>query len=140
VIVVQSRDLNDPQAVRQHLRNIAQAMGQPNLPIFEDGAVPSTISTATVSVADELLAYCDERCKDLIRACDQQGKPLPEVGYELQDEQGRVCAEAELAWPSKKLALLLPEQVEAAAEFAAQGWKVFSTEDEQQKLLDALKE
>jgi rubrerythrin len=27
VIVVQSRDLNDPQAMRQHLRNIAQAMG-----------------------------------------------------------------------------------------------------------------
>ncbi len=31
VIVVQSRDLNDPQAVRQHLRNIAQAIGQDNL-------------------------------------------------------------------------------------------------------------
>ena len=28
VIVVQSRDLDDPQAVRQHLRNIAQAMGR----------------------------------------------------------------------------------------------------------------
>jgi hypothetical protein len=31
VIVVQSRDLNDPQAVRQHLRNIAQAMGRGDL-------------------------------------------------------------------------------------------------------------
>ena len=31
VIVVQSRDLNDPQAVRQHLRNIAQAMGRDDL-------------------------------------------------------------------------------------------------------------
>ena len=31
VIVVQSRDLNDPQAVRLHLRNIAQAMGQDDL-------------------------------------------------------------------------------------------------------------
>jgi len=31
VIVVQSRDLNDPQAVRQHLRNIAQAMGREDL-------------------------------------------------------------------------------------------------------------
>ena len=31
VIVVQSRDLNDPQAVRQHLRNIAEAMGRADL-------------------------------------------------------------------------------------------------------------
>jgi hypothetical protein len=28
---VQSRDLNDPQAVRQHLRNIAEAMGRADL-------------------------------------------------------------------------------------------------------------
>ena len=31
VIVVQSRDLDDPQAVRQHLRGIAQAMGRNDL-------------------------------------------------------------------------------------------------------------
>jgi len=31
VIVVQSRDLDDPQAVRQHLRSIAQAMGRADL-------------------------------------------------------------------------------------------------------------
>ena len=31
VIVVQTRDLDDPQAVRQHLRNIAQAMGRADL-------------------------------------------------------------------------------------------------------------
>ena len=31
VIVVQSRDMNDPQAMRQHLRNIAQAMGRGDL-------------------------------------------------------------------------------------------------------------
>jgi hypothetical protein len=31
VIVVQSRDLDDPQAVRQHLRSIAQAMGRTDL-------------------------------------------------------------------------------------------------------------
>jgi len=31
VIVVQSRDLDDPQAVRQHLKCIAQAMGREDL-------------------------------------------------------------------------------------------------------------
>ena len=36
VIVVQSRDLNDPQAVRQHLRNIALALGRTDLPVFNE--------------------------------------------------------------------------------------------------------
>ncbi|MBI2806633.1 MAG: DEAD/DEAH box helicase [Planctomycetes bacterium] len=142
VIVVQSRDLDDPQAVRLHLRNIAQAMGETNLPVFGDGELSSASSIA-LSVADELLAYCDERCKDLIRACGQNGKSLPEVGYELQDDQGRVCAEAELAWPSKKLAVLVPEHSDAAAAFKSQGWKVFSVDDlaaQSQQLLDSLSE
>jgi hypothetical protein len=88
----------------------------------------------------ELLKYCDERCRDVVRACADEGRPLPEVGYELQDEQGRVCAEAELAWPSKQVAVLLPERPDAEPEFLAQGWKVFPTDGEQQQLLDALKE
>jgi tetratricopeptide (TPR) repeat protein len=88
----------------------------------------------------KLLEYCDERCRETVRACAGQGRPLPEVGFELQDEQGRVCAEAELAWPSKKFAMLLPDQDQPKAIFVAQGWRVFSTDDEQQKLLDALKE
>lgn len=144
VIVVQSRDLNDPQAVRQHLRNIAQAIGRTDLPVFNEeaavGPAGATGEAPSTSELEELLKYCDERCRDVLRACADQGGPLPEVGYELQDEQGRVCAEAELAWPSKQVALLLQEQAEAEPEFVAQGWKVFSTEGEQQKLLDALKE
>ena len=82
VIVVQRRDLDDPQAVRFHLRNIAQAMGETNLPILGE---PEPASVVGLNLADELLPYCDERCKDLIRECGEQGKPLPEVGYELQD-------------------------------------------------------
>ena len=39
VIVVQSRDLNDPQAVRQHLRNIAQAIGRTDLPVFTEATL-----------------------------------------------------------------------------------------------------
>jgi len=32
VIVIQSRDLNDPEVMRQHLKNVADAMGRPDLP------------------------------------------------------------------------------------------------------------
>jgi len=72
--------------------------------------VASTKQPSQQGKLEELLKYCDERCRDIVRACGDDGRPLPEVGYELQDDQGRVCAEAELAWPTKKVAILLPEQ------------------------------
>jgi DEAD/DEAH box helicase domain-containing protein len=51
---------------------------------------------------------------------------VPEIGFELQDEQGRVCAEAELAWPSKQVAVVLPERGAVADTFRERGWSVFA--------------
>src|SRR5579871_6673536 len=81
VIVVQSRDLNDPQVVRQHLRNIAQAIGRTDLPVFTE-TTPAAPSPATAELSqptelEELLEYCDERCRDVVRSCADQGRPLP---------------------------------------------------------------
>jgi hypothetical protein len=50
---------------------------------------------------------------------------VPEIGFELQDEQGRVCAEAELAWPDKQVAVVLPERTAAPDIFRGRGWSVF---------------
>ena len=50
---------------------------------------------------------------------------LPEVGYELLDEKGRVCAEAELAWPDRKVVAVLPEGIDVSEEFKKRGWTVF---------------
>ena len=52
------------------------------------------------------------------------GLPVPEAGFELIDQVGRVIAEAELAWPDRRVAVLLPEQREWTALFADAGWKV----------------
>ena len=52
------------------------------------------------------------------------GLPVPEVGFELTGPAGRVIAEAELAWPEMKLAVLLPGQREWATAFEAEGWRV----------------
>jgi hypothetical protein len=41
------------------------------------------------------------------------------------DASGSICAEAELAWPEKKVAVLLPEQAQYEARFSEQGWTVF---------------
>jgi hypothetical protein len=47
------------------------------------------------------------------------------VGYELMEERNRVCAGAELAWPDKKVAALLPEEFDERSAFESHGWKVF---------------
>jgi hypothetical protein len=78
---------------------------------------------------EELLAYCDGRCREIITDCAANALPLPVVGYELTDPQGKVCADAELAWESRKVAVLLPERMEAVTAFLGQGWKVFSVAD-----------
>ena len=59
------------------------------------------------------------------------GLPVPEAGYELTGRAGRVIAEAELAWPERQVAVLLPEQREWATAFEAEGWRVihFGSDD-----------
>ena len=52
------------------------------------------------------------------------GLPGPEAGFELIGQAGRVIAEAELAWPERKVVVLLSEQWEWAALFADTGWRV----------------
>ena len=90
----------------------------------------------------EVLSYCDQRCQGIVKACAENSLDLPVVGHELTDLQGRVSADAELAWPSQKAAVLLPERMEAAEAFKAAGWKVFSVADlaDPQPLLVLLKE
>ena len=54
-----------------------------------------------------------------------RGSLLPEIGYELLDGKGRVCAQAELAWPDRKVAAVLPKGIDVTGEFERQGWTVF---------------
>jgi DEAD/DEAH box helicase domain-containing protein len=73
----------------------------------------------------ELLIYCDPRCHDLLRAVMVRGCAMPEIGFELQDDGGRVCAEAELAWPDQRIAVVLPERSAGSESFRERGWNVF---------------
>jgi hypothetical protein len=136
VIVVQSRDLNDPQAVRQHLKNIAQAIGRTDLPLpplppgdaapLEPAASEMDASSLEV---DQLLTYCDEQCRPLLKAWALKSKSLPTLGFELADGDGTVAAQAELAWPAKKVAVVLPDQLDDASAFNGQGWTVLAPID-----------
>jgi len=91
-----------------------------------------------LSETDELVDLCDERCQEFVRSWTKQGLPLPEVGYELLDEKGRVCAQTELAWPKRKVAAVLPEGIDVSEEFQERGWTVFNVTD-LAKLEDQLK-
>ena len=55
--------------------------------------------------------------------------PPDEIGFELQDEAGVVCAEAELAWSSGCVVLLLEHQAEYASQWQAAGWTVTEHHD-----------
>jgi len=77
-----------------------------------------------------------------LHALAHAGAPLPEVGFELIDEGGRVLAEAELAWVSLKIAVLLADYQADVSRFEAEGWTIhIATENAPaQALLDSLKE
>lgn len=66
--------------------------------------------------------------RPLLTALSARGLPAPEVGLELADDRGVVLAEAELAWPAAKAAVLLAEGEADAAAFAAAGWRVLAAD------------
>ena len=53
------------------------------------------------------------------------GVPKPEFGFELAAESGEIVATAELAWPERRLALLLDAEMNGMKFFMEEGWKIF---------------
>jgi DEAD/DEAH box helicase domain-containing protein len=65
-------------------------------------------------------------------------RPLPEQAFELEGPKGDVIAQAELAWPDQRLAVVM-ESVDAEA-FTAAGWRCWSVEDPPAATAAALRE
>lgn len=98
--------------------------------LVPDAAPQGTAPHSTDSDAlAEVIDYCDSRCQDLLRAVVSRGCTIPEIGFELMDSSGRVCAQAELAWPNDQIAVFLPEADESKSRFAAEGWSVFGIDN-----------
>ncbi|MBY0527475.1 MAG: hypothetical protein K2R98_29030 [Gemmataceae bacterium] len=104
-----------------------------DLAFFEEGdganetaakkKVKETPTKGSKAELEELLSYCNERCREFIRSCATKSLPLPVVGYELADEEGPVSADAELAWSSQRVVVLLPERMDGSATaFQGAGW------------------
>ena len=61
------------------------------------------------------------------------------VGFELADDKGEVLAEAELAWPTQRVAVLHGEQAESATAFEEAGWRAYSADDDvAERVIDGL--
>jgi hypothetical protein len=90
-----------------------------------ESLAPSGKVESALNETDELVDLCDERCQEFLRSWARRGLPLPAVGFELQDGNGRVCAKAELAWPDHEVAAVLPEGGDHRAGFEGRQWKVF---------------
>ena len=95
-------------------------------------ATPATMEPQPILGAQwqQILEFTDPAVHPLLEPMAQHRLPIPEPGYELEDEDGSaLTAPAELAWPECQIALLLDESDPTS--FAAQGWSVYCLADVQ---------
>jgi len=76
---------------------------------------------------DEVIEIADPAVEGVGLLCQKKGIPVPEVGYELQDREGRVVGEVELAWPDRRVAVVISDKDKTIA--AAQEWSVWKMID-----------
>lgn len=95
----------------------------------DESLTPPRPVESSLDETDELLDLADERVREFLRSWIARKLPRPDVGYELLDAKGRVCAQAELAWPGRKVAAVLPEGGDYRSEFERSGWTVFDAPD-----------
>jgi len=63
----------------------------------------------------------------LLAGLFEAGVPAPEVGFELMGHDHCVAADCELAWPTRRVAVVLASGGES--DFVAAGWRVFLVND-----------
>ena len=73
--------------------------------------------------ADALRFAADQVQSDLLRLREREVPP-PEAGFELVGPRGGVLAEAELAWESHRVAVLMQDQSADRVTFESRGWRV----------------
>ena len=91
------------------------------------------------SIWDKVYLLAEAEVKDILVTLGTSGAPPPEVCFEFEDSKGMVLAEAELAWPGSKLALLLENQKEESEPvFKDHGWQVVTPDVDIKTVLDLL--
>jgi hypothetical protein len=69
-------------------------------------------------------------CKDIIKYCDEQGYPYPDIGIELVNDAGAVIFEdIELAWEHESIGVLLSQDERDEAEAVDNQWSFYVVDD-----------
>jgi hypothetical protein len=79
--------------------------------------------SGTTAIA-KLLEETDALAHVAISACARNGWSLPEVGFEPTGPDGSIVGIVELAWPQKKIAAVMPEQMKFTYLLAKNGWTI----------------
>lgn len=104
---------------------VKQPMAAEPLPVLPDAAGAPVHETDAGWLQIRELELLPEEALVLLMA---SGLTVPAVGYPLSNEVGELVAEAELAWEGARLAVFTPDFADAAAVFAAHGWKCLTGE------------
>lgn len=77
----------------------------------------------------DAFALTDASLHGLLERLRQDGLPAPEPGIDVSLESGKVLGNAELAWPSVRVALLTTDEWEHAEALRTAGWHVWKLEN-----------
>ncbi len=95
----------------------------------------NTCSTEWNEVFDTL-KYSDDKTKAIAEYAMNNNISVPEVGYEFEDESGRVIGEAELAWSDTKIVYITEEQEEYRELLVSLGWKIIADTEELNEMMN----
>lgn len=90
-----------------------------------------------ISLTDEwalVMEYAAPEMNSLLTFYQAAQLPIPQVGYELIGDSGKIIAIAELAWEDRKMAVFLPAQDPKRHFFTDAGWKTFTADQTDQIL------
>ena len=76
------------------------------------------------------ITYSDNTTKELISYAMDNDLTIPEIGYEVMDENGIVLGEIEIAWTDKKIAYITDSYLDIKDEITTNGWTIVSSVEE----------
>lgn len=72
---------------------------------------------------NEVYILADPGIHGLLKICQKERKPIPEIGFEIQASNHEIVAELELGWPKKKFGVAINESdIKRGTD---QGWEVW---------------
>ena len=78
----------------------------------------------------EIIGFVNENYQEGLIALVQETGQVPAAGFELQDNDGEIIAEAELAWVEERMVLLTKQQLVYSSVFIKLGWTVIKPSEQ----------